>query len=269
MPDPTISLLTIVHGRRDHLGRMLRGIAQSSLLPDEVIIVHMNEPIDRSLTIAGAELIQLAVRTGDGRLPLAAARCAAAARAGGEVLLFLDVDCIPAPDFIERMLTAVMDTGALVMGDPHYLPADWQQREAAGESLDSLALPHPDRQLLTPELAVLSDAYHMFWSLCFGCKKTTHQQIGGFDPGYGGYGGEDTDFAFAARRAGVPFYLLGARVYHQHHPVQDPPLQHLEDIVSNARYFQQKWGCWPMEGWLRAFRRAGVIRWEGDEVEVV
>ncbi len=37
MPDPTISLLTIVHGRRDHLGRMLRGIAQSSLLPDEVI----------------------------------------------------------------------------------------------------------------------------------------------------------------------------------------------------------------------------------------
>ncbi len=42
----------------------------------------MNEPIDRSLTIAGAELIQLAVRTGDGRLPLAAARCAAAARPG-------------------------------------------------------------------------------------------------------------------------------------------------------------------------------------------
>ncbi len=68
--------------------------------------------------------------------------------AGGEVLLFLDVDCIPAPDFIERMLTAVMDTGALVMGDPHYLPADWQQREAAGESLDPLPFPTPTASCL-------------------------------------------------------------------------------------------------------------------------
>ncbi len=109
----------------------------------------------------------------------------------------------------------------------------------------------------------------MFWSLCFGCKATTYQQIGGFDPGYGGYGGEDTDFAFAARRAGGFLFTYWERGC----TISTIPYRTHRCSTWRTSFqcplFPQKWGCWPMEGWLRAFRRAGVIRWEGDEVEVV
>ncbi|WP_409241961.1 glycosyltransferase family 2 protein, partial [Caballeronia sp. INML3] len=40
----------------------------------------------------------------------------------------------------------------------------------------------------------------MFWSLNFACHLNTFEQIGGFDDAYTGYGGEDTDFAFRAKR---------------------------------------------------------------------
>lgn len=46
-------------------------------------------------------------------------------------------------------------------------------------------------------------------------------------------------------------------------------MQHLADIVANARCFRSKWGVWPMRGWLRAFADAGLIRWGSDDIELV
>ena len=82
-------------------------------------------------------------------------------------------------------------------------------------------------------------------------------------------GGEDTDFAFAARAAGVPFFLTDAPAYHQHHATYSPPYNHLGDLVTNANAFKKKWGDWPMEGWLSAFRQSGHIRWEADTLELL
>ncbi len=64
----------------------------------------------------------------DGRLPLAAARNAGArcaARAGAEVLVFLDVDCIPSAELVERYATRRRLAGrrrAAYAGAVHYLP---------------------------------------------------------------------------------------------------------------------------------------------------
>ena len=112
----------------------------------------------------------------------------------------------------------------------------------------------------------------LFWSLAFAVAPATHARVGGFDPGYVGYGAEDTDYAFRARAAGVPLAWVGdAWAHHQHHPVSSPPVEHLSDIARNARRFRARWGTWPMRGWLTAFADTGLIRWheQGTSLEVV
>ena len=50
----------------------------------------------------------------------------------------------------------------------------------------------------------------------------------------------------------------GAEAVHQYHGSADPPVGHLADIVRNANLFADRWGWWPMEGWLEAFRTSGL-----------
>ena len=68
------------------------------------------------------------------------------------------------------------------------------------------------------------------------------------------------------RDAGTPLaWVGGAHAYHQHHPTSSPPWQHLDDILRNGRRFANRWGHWPMTGWLEAFERAGAVRRDGDD----
>ena len=266
---PSISLLTIVKGRRAHLDNLLRGVRALTRVPSEVIIVHMNEPAATDLADAGCPVRQFTVESEGHNLPLALARNRAARAASGELLVFLDVACIPAPNFLADLSNCIISTKGLVMGTVHYLPAgsarqDWQYRE-----LERLAVPHPRRPQVPPGACVSSQDYHLFWSLCFGLGRETFQRIGGFDENFVGYGGEDTDFAFAARQTDVPFYLADARCFHQYHATYSPPYNHLEDIVVNAKAFREKWERWPMEGWLAAFQDSGHVAWEGDELKLL
>ena len=78
----------------------------------------------------------------------------------------------------------------------------------------------------------------------------------------GRHGCEDTDFGQIAARHEVPLtWLGGAWAYHQH-PTTDPPVEHIEDILRNAVIFFRRWGWWPMSGWLDAFARQGLIRYD-------
>ncbi len=250
-------------GGSAHLLNLLEGLKQSIRLPDEVVVVYMNEPTDYQLPSLPYPVRSFHVRSERTNLPLAEARNQAAAQATHGQLIFLDVDCIPEADLLTNYERALNQFTGLLMGDVHYLPA---QAAASGwtfSQLRSRAVPHPARPavrtLVQPE-----DRYELFWSLSFGIHRSVFNRLGGFDTGYQGYGAEDTDLAFTARRQEVPFALCRARAYHQHHAVYRPPLPHLSDIVANARYFYQKWQRWPMEGWLQKFQEAGFIDWQAE-----
>ncbi len=60
-------------------------------------------------------------------------------------------------------------------------------------------------------------------------------------------------------------WVGGAWAYHQHREVSSPPREHLADIVRNARRFRDRWGRWPMEGWLGAFADEGLVEWEPED----
>ena len=264
-----ISLLSIVRGRRDHLDNLLRGVARQTRPPKEVILVFMNEAQPDQLPDPGCKTYMYSINSPEHTLPLAAARNKAAAQASGEILAFLDVDCIPAPDYLDLLGSAVRKTRALIMGDVRYLGEGSVEEDWTAEKLEDVALSHPRRPIIPDGRDLLPLPYHLFWSLSFGIYAKDFARLGGFDTDYQGYGGEDTDFSFTARQIRLPLFACRARAFHQFHPSYSPPYNHLQDIVANAVRFHDKWQVWPMEGWLKEFDREGFIAWKANTIRIL
>ncbi|MFH8990344.1 glycosyltransferase family 2 protein [Streptomyces sp. NPDC017940] len=258
-----IAVITLVAGRHRHLRLQQDGLAGNTRQPDHYVVVTMADPAAR--TVLGgrrptAETVPVPVAA-TGALPLAAARNAGAARAlaaGADLLVFLDVDCVPGPDLLARYATTATD-GTLLCGTVAYLPPPPEGGYRLS-ALPDLAPPHPGRPV-PGDSQVLRDGDHdLFWSLSFALTAPAWRAVGGFCEDYTGYGGEDTDFARTAAARGVGLWWVGgAPAYHQHHPVSRPPVEHLDDILRNGAVFKRRWGDWPMKGWLADFARLGLV----------
>jgi GT2 family glycosyltransferase len=252
------AVVTIAAGRAEHLARQRAGLAGGTLRPSAHVVVSMGDnALSASLAGTGVEVVTV---PGGERLPLAAARNAGAARARehADRLVFLDVDVIPGARLLERYASALQaHPGSLLSGPVAYLPA--------GVVTDLEAFPaHPARPVPADGTVAPADDPGLFWSLSFALSADSWAATGGFDEAYRGYGAEDTDFALRAERAGVPLAWVGGAVgYHQHHPVSRPPVEHLVDILTNGELFAQRWGWWPMGGWLEAFEERGLVRRDG------
>ncbi|MFT4439348.1 glycosyltransferase family 2 protein [Caballeronia sp. 15715] len=259
-----LNVLTLVHGRRAHLANLIRGLEQSTVMPRALVIVQMNEAPFQWAS-KHFPIIHRAIDSGDDQLPLAAARNAAVDHAPGDHLVFLDVDCIPAPNLLARYRKVlVRPENVLYQGEVLYLPPGAADENTQPEILAQKGVPHA---LHTGRHAGEAVPHALFWSLNFACRRETFEHVGRFDTQYRGYGAEDTDFAFRAAAAGVPVEFVPAPAFHQFHPSFDPPLNHLASIVANATLFRERWGAWPMDGWLRQFCEAGFI--EMDEKKIV
>jgi GT2 family glycosyltransferase len=278
----TTALLTIVSGRHDHLRGQLLGLAASDEAPAWHVIASMGDDDVRSVVDSvpaapGARRVVVDVPLpADGELPLARARNAAAAAAldrGADLLVFLDVDCVPSPGLLAGYARAAVDDAVraapgpvLLCGAVAYLPPGVRVTSGADVAgLPAAARPHAARPAPAPGQVVLADPsqWWLFWSLSFAVSAPDWTRSGGFCEEYRGYGGEDTDVAATVRSLGGSlFWVGGAEAHHQHHPVQDPPVHHLEAIVRNAAIFHRRWGWWPMTGWLEQFRSAGLVHYD-------
>lgn len=257
-----IQVITVAAGRHDHLRRQLDGLRRSARQPDGYVVVAIDDP--EISAVCGQDARVVACPRQDGRLPIARARNLGADNAmrhGADLLIFLDVDCIPGVHLIDCYAAAESAEPAkpaLLSGPVTYLPPP----PAGGydlAALDTATNPHPARPM-PPAGTTAELDYALFWSLSFAVPVSGWTRIGGFCTDYTGYGAEDTDFARRAQAAGVRAIAVGgAHAYHQWHPGGDPPLQHLDDILRNGRIFRSYWGEWPMAGWLAGFRDLGLV----------
>lgn len=263
----TVATVTIVRGRHEHLRRQHEHLARGSRLPDHVVVVAMGDDAVRDVVHEGplGERARVAGVPASTPLPLAAARNHGASLAfdvlGADLLVFLDVDCLPDHELLTSYGDAHRRTAGtgprLLCGPVCYL--DPPGPHGYAEEDLRRAPPHAARPAPAPGELVRSEEHRLFWSLSFAADRTTWDGIGGFDEGYRGYGGEDTDFGQRAAAVGAPLWWVGgARACHQWHPVSDPPVEHLADVVRNANRFRRRWGWFPMEGWLDAFAARGL-----------
>ena len=256
------SVITINKGRDAHLLRLLEGLARGAP-SDEIVVVEIDADGVRREE-GGVVYVPLA---GEG-LPLASARNAGRDAAHGDVLIFLDVDCIPSRELVPALRDAVIAHGGLICCEIFYLSAPigdgWSEAQLAAQ-----AIPHPARRF--PSAGVCAAPQPgLFWSLAFGVSAQTYDRLGGFDEAFDGYGAEDTDLAFRAARSGMPIlFSADGHAFHQRHAACDPPLTHFFDIVRNASTFRRKHGLWPMQGWLDAFAALGLISVSEHEIHIL
>ena len=271
------AVITLVHGRHDHLRALIAGLAAGTALPERFVVVSLGDEKVAEVARAACagtplvpEVVALPDLTGAEGLALAAARnlgAATAAEQGCVRAIFLDVDCIPGAGLVARYHDALRlrrDEGApeepptVYAGPVTYLPpTDGEGYDLA--RLPELRSPHPARPAPADGEQMEGDDLRLFWSLSFAVTLADYDRIGGFCEQYTGYGGEDTDFAMALGAAdGRLVWLGGADAYHQYHPTSSPPTQHLHDIVRNANLFTSRWGRPAMEGWLAAFAERGL-----------
>jgi N-acetylglucosaminyl-diphospho-decaprenol L-rhamnosyltransferase len=264
---PTVAVTLCSAARLDHLLPQREALARLRPSVPHVVVWLDDEPAPGIPELADAHVLH--VPPGPDGLRLAAGRNAGAERAlalGASLVVFLDADCVPGPELVARYEDAARrHPEALLCGPVTYLPEGHDALDDA--SLAAATRPHAARPSprVGETVVAAHDQYPLFWSLSFALTASTWARSGGFEPGYEGYGGEDTDFAYTARSLGLPLvWVGGAHAYHQWHPTSSPPWQHLDDILRNGRRFAARWGEWPMTGWLEAFRDGGAVLGDAD-----
>jgi len=262
----TLSALTLVRNRQAHLDRLVEGLKLSASPPDELIVVDMSDAPARLPPVGFPVRVE---RLAGDALPLAAARNLAAALASGDILLFLDVDCIVSSAVCDRMQAVLAEHDAVICPEVLYLPAGAVRPGPLSEvDLSAAGRPHPVRPF--PREGESPEGNPgLFWSLAFALRRSTFHRLGGFDETYVGYGAEDTDLGFRIAREGLPLLFAGGvPVFHQHHDGYDPPLQHFRALIANAKRFHAAWSIWPMDGWLRAMADLELVDWSSDELTI-
>jgi len=266
----SVSVLTLVRGRERHLLNLMRSLELQSCLPKELVIAWMQDLPFENLPALPFPVRNVFVAGND--LPLAKARNAAAAVASGENLVFLDVDCIASPTMVAAYEFAMRENDGIFLSEVYYLPADAPGYTGDCAVLDRVGEPHVSKLRFPLQGIEEEPDGGQLWGLSFALRKAAWQAIGGMDEQFFGYGGEETDFAASAARAGYKTYRVGqARVYHQHHSISIPPMHHFKHIVRNAQLFRAKHGRWCMDYWLGQFREAGLVRWDerGDSLSIL
>lgn len=263
------AVVTIVRGRHDHLVAQQRSLARSDVLPDAYVVVAMGDPDVAEVLGPKPRPHVLSVDVGPAGLPLAAARNAGmdeACALGCDVLIGLDVDCLASRELVAGYTTAVRaDPWRAWSGPVTYLDPPGP----GGYPLDRLAElddPHPARPAPAPGKVVHHENPGLFWSLSFALSLEAWSRTGGFDERYVGYGAEDTDFGQRLKAAGIGLGWVGTpRAYHQYHPISSPPVEHLDDILRNGRLYRERWGEWPMRGWLDELEDRGLVERSGTD----
>jgi GT2 family glycosyltransferase len=268
-PVISLSVLVPVRDRTAHLANLVDGLGHAADAPRFELVVGWMGGDDPGPVLDRARGFPASVIEVDGEeLPLALARNELAAAAAGEVLVFLDVDCVPSRSLLSAYAAALHDRDALAVGEARYLPKGFQPIGADEPLLRRAGHPHPDRVGLFPAPGAVrtDDRHEVFWSLNFAVRHDTFaERIGGFDEDYRGYGIEDTDFAMRAARAGVPVaWVGGALAFHQHHPPTRLRPDGVPALVENARRYRERWGDWPARGWLAELAASGMVDWDEE-----
>ncbi|WP_336366656.1 glycosyltransferase [Marinobacter sp. C2H3] len=170
---PYVSVVIPAHNEEQHISACLSSLLNQSYGADnyEVLVVD-NGSNDNTYAIATRYNVKIFSRPG---IKVGAVRNAGAEEAKGDVLVFIDADCVARPDFLETGVNELMLAENLVIGGGCNLPANanWIER---------LWLLGTEGQ---------NKPRHLIGA-CILIRKNHFQHVGGFDENL--TSAEDSDF---------------------------------------------------------------------------
>ncbi len=203
---PEFSIIIPAYNAADSISACVRALKTQTIPPHryEIIVVDDGSADDTAhqAAAAGARIIR------QQNAGAAAARNRGAQAAQGELLLFTDSDCIPAPDWVARMVAPFADPsvagakGVYKTEQSEFTPRFVQQEYQ--DKYDGMArLPQID----------FVDTYSAAY------RRDIFLQMGGFDTTFPGASVEDQEFSFRLAEAGYRLvFAPDAVVAHRHDP---------------------------------------------------
>jgi GT2 family glycosyltransferase len=200
-----ISVVIPTRERPELVARCLRNITGA----DEVIVTD-DSHTDRTQRLIRDRFPGVKWVRGPRRGP-AANRNFGTMQTSCEWIAFVDDDCIPGDRWVENLKRALSCASL-----------------AEGKTVC------PDKTGSLFEEAVENDSGGLLWSCNFGIRRDLFMKLGGFDEDFAEAGGEDLEFAWRARRSGIPMcFAPEATVYH--------PARRLSVGRWIYRIFQDRW----------------------------
>ena len=217
MSDPLISVVVPSYNRRASLDLVLAALAQQSLPPEqyEVIVVLDGSSDGSAEFLAGWQAARMPRlrwhwQTNAGQ---ALARNQGARLARSPLLLFLDDDIVAEPDLLAVHLASHAGGQPLaVLGDCRMV------RERRESYYHLLAWAWWEDTYHRRALPGRQAGYRDFCAGNVSLRREDFLRVGGFDPDFRGYGGEDFELGYRLLRGGVRFVpnrLAQARHYHR------------------------------------------------------
>ncbi len=191
----TVSVVIPAYQAAGHLARCLHALALSSVAPLETFVVD-DGSTDGTRAVAAAYQVQVLV-VGSGPRGPAVARNLGAARALGDVVLFLDADVAVHPDTVGR-LARCLETHAdvaAVFGSYDDRPSATSTVSQYRNLLHHFVHQHGAREATT------------FWAGCGAIRRSTFTAAGGFDERFARPSIEDIELGGRLRDLGYRVWL--------------------------------------------------------------
>jgi GT2 family glycosyltransferase len=247
-PTPRASILVVTYNNLALTRLCLASIQRAAgMLPFEVIVVD-NASSDGTQSwlrkSAAQALLPLVVVENAHNAGFAAANNQAAARARGDVLVFLNNDCVVVPGWLETLVAHLDRDPSLGLLGPvtnsggngeAQLGTRYGDLDAMRRFADDYTRAHAADVADVPMLALF----------CAAMRKDRFAAAGGLDERYGRGLFEDDDLALAVRRRG--WRVAVARDVFVHHYggasfSRLPPGDYLRLWWQNRRAYERKWG---------------------------
>lgn len=279
--NPTVSIILCTRNRADSLRRVLAALGEMNLRSEwetEFLLIDNGSDAETATSLKNVTLSNMQVRyLREARKGKVHALNAGLAEVRGNILLFLDDDTSPAPDWAERIVSSLLNGGC-----------------EAVTGYTAIA-PNLERSWLTPE--------HRWWLASsedvrphdgsreliganMGFHRSVLEQVKAFDPelGPGALGlGEDSLFGWQLVEAGYKIgYATEAHVVHQPDAARLTRGGWLDEAAKHGHseaYLQYHWEhsdmWWPSLGQLyysiklhlrRLFQPPGPIEAEGCQL---
>jgi glycosyltransferase involved in cell wall biosynthesis len=207
---PCVSVVVMTFNRPDGLRRCLSSLAAQSLDPQifEVVVVDVSSPPVDQVLEPFQQRLQLSHQPVPNR-GVAANRNLGAERARGEVLAFLDDDCIASPTWLAELLVGVQRDPNVLVGAPTVHPTPTSATAAAGQVIT---------ELVDGFFNPVGQEPGFLPGLNFALNRDRFLEIGGCDSRFGFLAAEDRDLIDRWQRAGGRLELCfgDARVRHEH-----------------------------------------------------